>query len=241
MKKFFLLIISIFPLLFLSQGLQSGLILPQNDEDQHTDKYCCVLSPKEGFTVYDSPNGKKTGTLKMLPPSEKDSQTPYHIYFFTGKNSVEVQDIDSIGYDVFALEYADIQKGFVKIDYNVKGWLKLEEIKASKFKTVNWLQYLQNKNATVLGYYANEPGLNLRANPSSDSEVIGGVRGDQFEIKLTNNCTGQWCKVNIIKYREHPCNTDLEETENIEYRTEGWMKIIDDNGKPNIWSYQKGC
>ena len=83
--------------------------------------------------------------------------------------------------------------------------------------------------------------MRLRKEPNSNTEIIGSVRGDLFEIKLTNQTAGQWCKVKITKYREHPCWTDLSEKENIEYKTEGWLKIIDDNGEPNLWNYTRGC
>ena len=48
-------------------------------------------------------------------------------------------------------------------------------------------------------YDTNEPGLRLRKEPSSKSDVIGSVRGDLFEIKLTTETSGQWCKVKITK------------------------------------------
>ena len=115
------------------------------------------------------------------------------------------------------------------------------EIEKNGFRAINWRDQMITEGENTLGYFANEPGLRLRKEPNSESEIIGSVRGDLFEIKLTKTISGQWCKVKVKKYKEHPCNTDLEEAENIESKTEGWLKIIDDNGEPNLWSYTRGC
>ena len=53
------------------------------------------------------------------------------------------------------------------------------------------------QSESVLGYYANEPGVRLRKELNVNSEIIGSVRGDLFEIKLTNNVDGPWCKVKL--------------------------------------------
>lgn len=220
---------------------QRGIIVPKIDSLKYSEKYCCVLSPEQGFSVYDSPKGKIIGTIKKVGNIKQDSQVPYKIYLIKGNNKEEIKDFREIGYEIFAINYTDSEEGFVKVlDSSKSYWLSVAEIEKLGFKTLNWRdQMLQNKD--VLGYYANEPGLRLRKEPNSESEIIGSVRGDLFEIKLTENISGQWCKVKVTKYKEHPCNTDLEEEKNIESKTEGWLKIIDDNGEPNLWNYTRGC
>ena len=52
---------------------------------------------------------------------------------------------------------------------------------------------------------------------------------------------GPWTKVKVKKYREHPCTTGLSQNEIVEYELEGWVKIVDDNGRPNVWYYPRGC
>lgn len=48
-------------------------------------------------------------------------------------------------------------------------------------------------------------------------------------------------KVKVTKHKQHPCETNLNEKENIEYKLEGWIKILDDTGLPNVSVPFKGC
>ncbi len=242
MTKIISTFILLLPLLVFGQTAKRGIIVPTIDSLKSSEKYCCVLSPEQGFSVYDNPKGKIIGILKRMGNIKKDDQVPYKIYFVTGDKKVKIDNYREIGYELYAINYTDSIQEFVKVlDTSKSYWLSVAEIKKQGFKTVSWLDHLVKQSEIELGYYANEPGLRLRKEPNSNSEIIGSVRGDLFEIKLTNNVVGQWCKVKITKYKELPCNTDLTEEENLEYKTEGWLKIIDDNGEPNLWNYTRGC
>lgn len=242
MKKSILVLLILFPILLFSQSAKHGIIVPIIDSLKTSEKYCCVLSPEQGFSVYDSPNGKFIGKLKRIGDIKKDDQVPYNIYLQTGNKKIKVDNYRQISYEIYAINYTDSIQGFVKVLDPFKSyWLNVSEIKNQGFKTVSWLEHLIKQSENELGYYANEPGLRLRKEPNSNSEIIGSVRGELFEIKLTNTTVGQWCKVKITKYKEHPCNTELSEDQNMEYNSEGWLKVIDDNGEPNLWSYTRGC
>ncbi|MDR6969619.1 hypothetical protein J2X31_003652 [Flavobacterium arsenatis] len=219
-----------------------GLIVPLVDSLKYSEEYCCILLPEQGFSVYDGPKGKIIGTIKRIGDKKTDDQVPYKIYFVSGNKKAEVNNYREIGYELFALNYTDSVQGYLKILDPLKNhWLNVSEIKKHGFKAMSWRDFMIGQSQDVLGYYANEPGLRLRKKPNTDGEIISSVRGDLFEIKLTTETYGQWCKVKVTKYREHPCNTELNEKENIEYKTEGWLKIIDDNGEPNLYNYTRGC
>src|SRR5690606_40358846 len=65
----------------------------------------------------------------------------------------------------------------------------------------------------VLGFYANDPGLNLRDSPSVNGKVLKKLKGDLFEITPTTQSKGLWVKVKVKKYKEHPCTSDLRSEE----------------------------
>lgn len=242
MKKIIFELLFLFPLLVFGQNVKRGIIVPAIDSLKISEKYCCILSPEQGFSVYDNPNGKIIGTLKRIGDIKKDDQVPYKIYFVTGNKKVQIENYIEIGYEIYAINYTDSIQGFVKVlDTSKNYWLSVAEIRKQDFKVISWFDHLIKQSKNALGYYANDPGLRLRKEPNSNSEIIGSVRGDLFEIKLTTETFGQWCKVKAIKYKEHPCNTELTEEQNLEYITEGWLKVIDDNGEPNLWSYTRGC
>lgn len=232
------------PFLGFSQGFRSGLILPIADSLRYSDKYCCILSPEKGFQTYDRPNGQVTGILKRVGDARKDDQVPYKIYFVSGSTNKMIDEkcYREIASELSAFTYTDIVDGYLKIgDPSGYYWLKLAEIRQQGFKAVSWMDFLVTHSGSVLGYYANEPGLRVRKEPDANSEVIGSVRGELFEIKLTGETSGQWAKVRIKKYKDHPCNTSPDEKDNLEYISEGWLKVLNDTGVPNIWHYTRGC
>lgn len=242
MKSKIYLLILLCSLQSFAQTFKNGLILTVTDNAKYDDRFCCVLAPPEGFAAYDQPSGKIIGKIARVGNIKIDDQVPYHIYFITANKKIELENLESVGYEISALNYTDEVAGFVKITVPEKSvWLKISEIKKQGFQAVTWLNYLIKQSPEVLGYYANDPGLNIRKEPNAESEIIGSARGDLFEIKLSNETSGSWVKVTVIKSREHVCNTELSEKDNFEYKSEGWMKILDDDGAPNIWSYQKGC
>lgn len=224
---------------FYAQNKNSGLILPIDKQVIHSEKYCCVLSPSNGFSVYDE-SEKKIGVIKMKNRSENE-QNKYSIFFINSKLNLEYTDIDEIGYELYSLSFVNQKNGYLKLKGKQNYWFKIDDIKKNQFKPIAWIDFLLDNSDEVLGYYAKDPGLNIRKEPNNQSEIIGSVKGDLFQLKLSKTIAGNWCRVEIIKYREHPCETNLEEKDNIELRYSGWAKIIDDSGMPNIWNYTRGC
>ncbi len=242
MKKRNILFILFFVLTkVFSQEFKAGLILPNNPEDYYSEAYCCILSPLNGFIVYDKPKGKPIGVLKRITLPNPTIQYEYTIYIEKPDDTIPFSNYREIGYEIFALNFIDYSENYVKLDSEKSYWLSVGDIEKNDFKIEFWRDFLIKKSEDVLGYYAKEPGLNVRKGPGTHSEKIGSVRGDLFEIKLTSEINSNWCKAIITKYKEHPCNTGLEKDENIEFRYEGWIKLIDDNGEPNVWNYTRGC
>ena len=217
-----------------AQIANTGLIIPKNKQDIHSEKYCCVLSPAVGFKVFDNPNGKLIGTLKK----EKDN---YSMNTLLNDKKIQFDDYEEIGYELYALKFNRRHNNFIKLSGKNNYWLSIDEINKTDFAAIDWMTFLVGNSSNVLGYYANEPGLKLRRTPDINGEILGSVRGELFEIKLTNRTSGNWCFVKITKFKEHPCQTELEDVTNIEFKMEGWIKVLNDNREPNIWSYTKGC
>ena len=227
------------------QGFKSGLILPDFrivDENE----VCCIFVPKDGFNVYDSPKGQKIGTFIRLTDSKQDDQAPYKLYLYKPEKKVrelfELSNFQEIGYEIWALTFIDRKDGFIQVIGNKSNyWLEEKEIAKKGFKTETWQNFLFEKVGDLLGFYAKDPGLNLREKPDTNSKIISTLKGDLFEITPTAENIGGWTKVKVKKYREHPCSSDLNEIEIIEFELEGWIKIVDDNGQPNVWYYSRGC
>ncbi len=241
---FFALFLSLSSISF-SQTHQNGLIIPKDFHLDSFDNYCCVFAPVEGFNIYDGPNGNKIGKVIQKQQANLAISELYSIFLVNGKNPIYKnfnKGLTEVGYELYAMSFFKAKAGFVKI-YTKKSsyWLKVSELEQQGFKVSNWQDFLVANNKKLLGYYANKPGLNLRSEPTRDAKVLKTLRGDLFEIHLKKEAQGNWNKVKVIKYQEHPCKGHLTKDENIEYILEGWIKTIDDSGTPNVWYYARGC
>ena len=153
-----------------------------------------------------------------------------------------MSNFKEIGYEVWTLTYFDRVDGFLRIiDDNHNYWLDENEIFQKGFKIETWQNFLLENSGELLGFYANEPGLYVRESPDKNSKIIVFLQGDLFEITPIAECIDGWNKVNVKKYRGHPCESNYNDPEIIELELNGWIKIVDDNGRPNVWYYPRGC
>ena len=225
-----------------AQELQNGLVLPNNYD---TKGICCIYVPINGFNIHDKPNGQRVGTLTRNVEINKGDQSYYRIYLDRDQGQPEPIDLGNfreIGYAVWAITYFERSNGFLRIlsDRN-SYWINEKEITSKDFKVQEWPDFLISKARHLLGFYANEPGLNLRTAPNINSEVLKTLKGDLFEITPTNEREGLWVKVKVKKYKEHICRSTLSDAEILEYELNGWIKLVDDSGSPNVWYYSRGC
>jgi len=226
----------------LGQVLQNGLILPSASSKENS---CCIYSPKDGFTVYENPGGLIVGKLTRDASKNQSEQSDYEIDFVDistkSKTKVGRENFREVGYETWCVTYFERRDGFVRV-VNEKSnyWLNEAEIQKLGFAVVEWQEFLSN-NENLMGFYANEPGLNLREGPTKESRILKTLRGELYEISPTIEHNGLWTKVKIVKRKQHPCESSITEKDNIEYELEGWIKIVDDSGEPNVWYYARGC
>jgi len=225
------------------QVLQNGLIIPK--ENDQSDSYG-IYFPKEGFALFDKPNGEKIGILTSSAESYSGGQTTSEVFFLNNSSkkekSIDMWSLFQIDYEIWAINYIERKNGFVRIiDTSLNFWVSENEIVEKKFVITEWQKFLIDNSGNVLGYYANDPGLFLRDKPSVEGKILKKLKGDLYEITPYNESVGLWTKVKIKKYKEHPCSSNLNETENVEFEIVGWIKIVDDSGVPNLWFYARGC
>ena len=123
--------------------------------------------------------------------------------------------------------------GFVLVDD--KYWIEIEDLKANGLKLVTWLQFAKEKGS---GWYAKDPGLNLRKGASTQHEIIATLKGDLFDIKPLQETEGLWCKVEVTEYRAHPCSGGKDLIIRV---LVGWVKLISDDLTLNVYNYSRGC
>jgi len=206
-----------------NQTMQNGLIVTVFDPNK---PLIYRLAPDNGFPIYDKPNGNKIGVFTNHKVIVNNDELPY--------DRVRIRQIS---YHNKAITYFERKDGYVRIVSDTMNcWLNEDEIIKNNFKIREWQDFLISNKNNVLGYFAD--GLNLREAPSTDSKILITLKGFNLKIEPTNESNGLWTKVKVIKYKLDPCEGDLGG--NIEYTLEGWIKIVDDNGLPNVW-YEISC
>jgi hypothetical protein len=141
-----------------------------------------------------------------------------------------------------SITFFERTNGFVRIvNESVNYWLNEKEISDKNFKVIDWQQFYTEMSGQLMGFYANDPGLDLKTEPTDNSATKKTLQGDLFEVTPTNETNGNWTKVKVKKYKEHPCGTDLDDKDSIEFEIDGWIKVVDNNGQPKLWYYSRGC
>ncbi|WMN12784.1 SH3 domain-containing protein [Marivirga salinae] len=228
--KYLLIIIFLISNQQKSQDLVKGLILAGENFD-----VCCIYIPNSGLRIYDEPNGVSIGKLTLGSSDNNTEAYQSYIQIGSQRSDFDYSNLHMVGYEIMAIVYTDIIDDFVGIKNGY--WLSITELKSKGLVLTTWMEYLINKDG-VLGWYANEPGLNLRTEPNTGSEILATLKGTLWEITPINETRGLWCKVKVKEYREHPC---MGEGDLIVRTITGWIKLLSDEQTPNVWNYSKGC
>lgn len=233
--KFFFFVILMLNQTFQGQTITKGLIIPK---DANFLDYCCVYVPTSGINIYNKPNGTILGKIVQVTRGVSYSKSHKIFLNLHGKSKpIGHTNVEVVRDEITALVYVEQNSNFVKI--NDGYWIEVSELEEKGLKIVNRMQYLIDKSPDVIGYYANNPGLNLRTGPSKQSKLILTLKGDLLEIKLTEEVKGLWCKVIVTKYIHHPC-ASKGNFDGIDKVYIGWIKLLSDDQTPNV-SYYKSC
>lgn len=239
MKRLLLNLLLLLPVAGFSQIHKAGVIIPDVYYDSiHIENYGdAILIPATGFALYNQPAGNKIGKIEKGQELSKDIILTTH----EEARIIDANDFTQVVYEKYVINYSDSINGFIKINNSKKSyWISIKEIKSQGYKTVRWIDFLVKNSDDVLGYYANDKGIKLMQVAKDNGKIIATLKGDLYEIKLTGKILDQWAKVKVTKYKVHPCNGDIPDN-NIEYKIEGWIQIVDTEGEPAIWWYARGC
>ena len=210
---------------------KNGLILPFSRVS-----YIFIILPEE-LPVYDA-HKKQAGVLSV----EEDYEEGFgYIVLLSNGNRTQIDLHDEVfkevAYEEFALKYTDIKDDFLKVleshgDY----WISIHDLEKAGFTNLSWINFLIQKK---FSYYANKPGLRLRESPNTDSRILSTIKGQSTIIEVTGEISGNWAKVKIFRLKKDSC--PIEENIDYVYVQEGWIKIVNDDGYPNVYFYPRGC
>ena len=247
--KIAILVIALFgTLTTFAQNGQTGLIVLQSNRVLKGDSHLWgVFTPKEGFKVFNGPNGEEIGILTR--EIETKEFNAYSVYFLDVATESETlikipQDLRihsinapfmSVSVEEAYLTYSERKDGFIRvISDSTNYWLSLSEIEQKHFRAINWLEFYNQWADKLLEIYS-EAEICLKERPLTGSKTEKVLKGELFEIVPTMESENNWIKVKVRKYKIGVCREGHEES--IEYEIEGWIKAIDSAGKPLLNFY----
>lgn len=229
---------TVFTLTGFAQGI--GLIVPNN---LCTNCGWGVSVPREGFELYDQPYGSKTGTLTKEIKGGEFVNNGYRLYLISDTSKLKtpieiIAENSSISIEENYLDYFEEKNGFVRVIVSSNSyWINLSNMKTKKFRRISWQVFYSEWAKKLLAIFSSNQ-IDIKSAPSLKSKTIQTIRGDLFLITPTNEHSGNWSKVVIKKYKIEECTEGHEES--LEYKIEGWIKVIDDLGKP-LLDYYSSC
>ncbi len=195
--------------------------------------------PETPVSVYNSPRGHKIGSL-----IERESSHPYYklfLYKFKDqtKTIVKTDDLREINYEGTCLKYYKLVDGYANVLLRAHEggvWLSVDEIKDKGYYPQNWMDFLLSKKHIYYPFI--KDSLDIKLEPSIDSETVARIKGDLYKVTFTGKTQGKWAEVLVIKYDNHFCSG---EKQTIIGKWKGWLQPLNKKGYPNIWFYTRGC
>lgn len=241
-----------------AQQDQGGYIAPSDSLRATYPPTRAIFLPKEGFILFDVPNGEFAGHIRpgilynapgglpFVPPEDSllyasvsgMKRRPTHIdlsFFF------ETSD------DCFFIPFTQRKDGYVQIaDDMMSSWIAIEAIEKAHFRLVPWMDFYGKVGTIVVP--PPQTTRPIRHSPYADAEVVVEVDEDYFEVqvieydKTTGSCCeGLFCYVRATRYKLHPCYGGGHTKNNIIDVYEGWLQFIDGKGKRLVVHNSGGC
>jgi hypothetical protein len=229
---------------------RAGVLVPDFSKLPDLPRQQFVYVPTGGLPLFEAQQ-KQVATLSKFCPVGK--YTDGHMRMFTlplsnPNNCVNVplEKLHHYSDDTYVIPFFENDTKVLRLfDGNSLGstWAKVSDIIERNFVVMSWKDYFISRRTSPI--LAKGRGLNLRESPYADARRILTVKGERMHMFITGYddgfCEGPWCKVKVKIYKENPCTTQSTEEANVESEYEGWVKLIDDAGLPNVYMNTKGC
>jgi hypothetical protein len=238
------------PRLLIAQADQGGFLAPISPNEYPAEQ--AIYLPPSGFVLFDRPNGTGIGRISHQLPSTiqvPPGQSPW-LYASVSLRHATPQLLDysclfHTHDDCRYLLFGERDGGFVRLacpPYD--GWISLETAQELGFRPVGWLEYYGTEGQSLVPFP--DQTTPLLASPYADAPLVASLAGERFDIRVVafegGTCTeGPFCAVEVVEYRENPCNTLLTEEQNLVRRMKGWIRIIDDSGHRLLMHHAGGC
>lgn len=192
--------------------------------------------------VYTSPGGFRLGV--MYPDTRMNRYYQVSFSYDSAKGApimTDPNDSREINYEGKCFKYYDSVSGYVEVLRHTlgaqgSGWVKVSEMEAIQLKPMLWADFILSRHPLTTFFNWSGIGLNLRSEPSVNSELLETIEPGPNRILLTGERSGKWFQVKVSDQGLGIA----PDTSKFNW-TAGWIKAINDRGMPNIWFATRGC
>lgn len=229
-----------------AQRDQGGFVVPNDTLLPTLPAGRFIYIPENGFTFFEVPHGDFKGKILPGPPlhlrsdPEVDSMLSATItgayirpQLLDRDNFFETSD------DRYYVSFSKQQDGYIFIlDNSYQGWARVDDIIQKGFKLVYWMEFYGETKGRMI--HPREKTASILVSPYADAQEIGVADELYCEIISTGKCEGPYCSVKVTQFK-NPYDPAKTKEENILKKYKGWMRIIDDEGKPLVAHYSHGA
>lgn len=206
-----------------------GLLLdPQQDEE---GAYGRLPETLAGIILFDEAGGMPIGKIM--------GETGLQLSCEQQSIQIQPSDLKEYGYEISGLLYWEEENGYIQIFRNsIPGgvWIRQVELAQHQWTAESWMEFI---TAGKVILYPERLGIkmNLRETPKASGKLLVTMTDDHFQITPTGRTQGLWAEVEVVKYTGAYCSGESGVSDS----WTGWVKLLDDQGHPNLWTYTRGC
>lgn len=160
----------------------------------------------------------------------------YNLYLVLNDNKVKVKvnikDLFEINYEGTCLKYYEEIGDYFECLINIYDggvWINSKELIKYGFSPIDWKTFLISEDRCYHPISLKEILIH-----NNEDNIIDTLRRGENVVKLINEIKNDYVKVEIYKENESGGCSDIK-------TGSGWIKIIDNNGRPKIFFYTRGC
>lgn len=238
--KLFAVIIVLFDSTVASgQQDQGGFLAPGDSLSKIIPEKHLIFLPEDGFTFYTSPAGDFKGKIMPGPPLEMrgDPEIDTLLVATLAGNQMNTKLLPADFFfetsdSCYYLSYNQQREDHFLVDNGqFQGWLSIEEVRKKGFKPVSWMQFYGESKGRMI--HSREKTVAIRSAADDNAPVVNTADELYSEITSTGKCLNLYCQVKIVEYK-NPYDPSKSKEENVLKKYKGWIKIIDDDGRPLV-------
>lgn len=225
---------------------QGGFIVPGDSLQQISPAERHIFIPENGFTFFEVPNGDFKGKILPGPPLHLRSDPGIDTLLSATITGAYIRPqllerdnffktLDDCYYVSFSKQQDDhlliLENGF-------EGWVPMKDITKKGYKLIYWMEFYGETKGRMI--HPREKTAPILMSPYPDAQEVGTADELYCEIISTGKCEGSYCSVKITQFK-NPYDPSKTKEENTLKKYKGWMRIIDDDGRPLVAHYSHGA